>query len=241
MRKLLTLAIPIVLGVGVLTAALNSPQDDKPAAPRSQAGVASENALPAVIEESPTSVATIGDTTSTTVAAPTPAPAPAPETTTTTAQPKPKPAPAPTTTTAKPTAPVKLKPVSTTTTTQAPASSPEPTEAAAEEAAPSTIDCGQGTASARAIYGSNSETTALYAEVQNDSNREIELDRLVVRATYAEGGMKTYDLAVAGRRIQPGEKLVLSIPESTPQGHPSEFSISEFGFHTACMPECASR
>jgi hypothetical protein len=130
----------------------------------------------------------------------------------------------------------KPKPAPATTTTLAPSPEPETTEAAA----PSTIDCGQGTASARAIYGSNQEATSLYAEIQNESNREIELDRLAVKATYPNGGTKIYTIDVAGKRVQPGEKLVLSIPESAPQGAPKEFVISEFGFHTAGMPECAS-
>jgi outer membrane biosynthesis protein TonB len=231
MRKLLTLAIPLLLGVGILTAALN-PQREESSSPRRLAGVAKENALPAVIEESSTSTATLGPTTSTTAApAPVPVPVPVPPTTTSTAA-KPM-----TTVTSKPPVAPKPKPAPTTTTMAAPAPpAPEPTEAAA----PSTIDCGQGTASARAIYGGNKDATSLYAEVQNESNREIELDRLVVQATYPNGATKTYTLDVAGKRVQPGDKLVLSIPESAPQGAPKEFVISDFAFHTAGLPECAS-
>ena len=62
-----------------------------------------------------------------------------------------------------------------------------------------------------------------------------------MNAKYADGVTKTYTLDVAGRKLQPGETIVMSIPESAPQGHPTEFVISEFGFHTAGMPECASR
>jgi hypothetical protein len=232
MRKLLTLAIPLLLGVGILTAALN-PQREQSSSPRRQAGVARENALPAVIEESSTSTATLGPTTSTTAApSPVPVPVPVPSTTTSTAA-KPM-----TTVTSKPPVTAKPKPAPTTT-TAAPAT-PAPESESTESAAPSTIDCGQGTASARAIYGGNKDATSLYAEVQNESNREIELDRLVVQATYPDGVTKTYTLDVAGKRVQPGDKLVLSIPESAPQGAPKEFVISEFGFHTAGLPECAS-
>ena len=235
MRKLLTLAIPLLLGVGILTAALH-PQREESSSPRRQAGVATENALPAVIEESSTSTATLGPTTSTTAApspapAPLPVPVPVPSTTTSTAA-KPM-----TTVTSKPPVTAKPKPAPTTTTVAAPAPpAPDSTDAAA----PSTIDCGQGTASARAIYGGNKDAASLYAEVQNESNREIELDRLVVRATYPNGETKTYTLDVAGKRVQPGDKLVLSIPESAPQGAPKEFVISDFAFHTAGLPECAS-
>src|SRR5438094_5198403 len=105
MRKLLTLAIPIVLGVGLLTAALNNP-DDGHQASRRQGGVAAENALPAVIEESPVATASSESSTTTTTVA-----LAAPETTTTTAAPVPVPAPAPSTTstTSKPT-PTTAKP-----------------------------------------------------------------------------------------------------------------------------------
>jgi hypothetical protein len=234
MRKLLTLAIPLILGVGLLTAAFTDPRQEKPASSRRQAGVATEHALPAVIEESPTSTATLGPTTSTTAAAaPAPVPAPAlPQPTTTSTAAKPM-----TTVTTKPPVTAKPKAAPATTTTLAPAPEPEPTEAAA---GPSTVDCGQGTASARAIYGSNKEASSLYAEIENNSNREIELDRLSVNATYPDGGSRIYMLEVAGRRVQPGEKIVISIPDSAPQGAPKEFTIAEFGFHTAGMPECAS-
>jgi hypothetical protein len=157
-------------------------------------------------------------------------PAPVPSTTTSTAA-KPM-----TTVTSRPPVTAKPKPAPTTTTVPPAPPASEPTEAAG----PSTIDCGQGTASARAIYGGNKEATSLYAEVQNESNREIELDRLAVQATYPDGVTKTYTLDVAGKRIQPGDKVVLSIPESAPQGAPKEFVISDFGFHTAGLPECAS-
>ena len=48
MRKLLTLAIPIILGVGVLTALVSNPNDGQQAS-RRQGGVAAENALPAPV------------------------------------------------------------------------------------------------------------------------------------------------------------------------------------------------
>jgi outer membrane biosynthesis protein TonB len=232
MRKLLTLAIPLLLGVGILTAALH-PQREQSSSPRRQAGVATERALPAVIEEPSTSTATMAPTTSTTAApapVPVPLPVPVPSTTTSTAA-KPM-----TTVTSKPPVTAKPKPAPTTTTAAPAPPAPDSTDAAA----PSTIDCGQGTASARAIYGGNKDAASLYAEVQNESNREIELDRLVVQATYPNGETKTYTLDVAGKRVQPGDKLVLSIPESAPQGAPKEFVISDFGFHTAGLPECAS-
>jgi hypothetical protein len=81
----------------------------------------------------------------------------------------------------------------------------------------------------------------LTAKVTNQSNRDIELDSLVVHADYPSGG-KNYVVPVAGKRLSaaPGiTEAVFSIPES--QGpQPTKFAISEFRFHTAGLPECAS-
>ena len=158
MRKLLTLAVPIVFGVGLLTAAVYNPGDGNQA-PRRQGGVAAENALPAVIEESPATSASAGTTPAT-------EPAPAvPETTTTTAAP----APSTTSTTARPTTTTaKPKPAPTTTTTMMVAASPTPADAP-----PSTIDCGTGSASARALLGRSGTSYVISAKVNNESNRDI--------------------------------------------------------------------
>jgi hypothetical protein len=228
MRKLLTLAIPIVLGVGLLTAALNN-QGDGTQASRRQGGVAAENALPAVIEESPSATAT-ADTTPATE----PAPA-APETTTTTAAP----APSTTSTTAKPTATTAAKPKApaTTTTTMMIAASDTPADAP-----PSTIDCGTGSASARALLARSGTSYVISAKVNNESNRDIELDALVVRANYG-GTIKQFTVPVSGKTLQaaPGTtEMTFTIPESASDAPPASFEISEFRFHTAGLPECAS-
>ena len=221
MRKLLTLAIPLLLGVGLLTAVLYNPEQEQES-PRRQAGVAAENALPAVIEEATT-------TTMAPVAPPTTA---APATTTTTAKATPKPAAA-----AKP--PAAPRPAPTTTTTVA----PEPVQAAAP--APTVIDCGTGAANARASLVRSPSGTAyeLAVTVVNESTKAIEMDHLVVRAVYANGA-KEYTVAVAGKVVQarpnPSEAS-FSIPESSAEAAPISFEISEFRFHTAGLPECASQ
>src|SRR5687767_3207315 len=92
MRKLLTLAIPMLLGVGLLTAAIHS---DTPKE-RSQGGVASAPSQPAVIEEAaapttttaapaPTTTTTLAPVTTTTARKATPVTMPRPRPTTTTA------------------------------------------------------------------------------------------------------------------------------------------------------------
>src|SRR5437867_1991966 len=73
MRKLLTLAIPMLLGVGLLTAAVHKDPQNGGQSKRLQAGVAATRSDPAVIED-----AAAPATTTTTAA---------PETTTTTAAP----------------------------------------------------------------------------------------------------------------------------------------------------------
>ena len=231
MRKLLTLAIPMLLGVGLLTAAIHrDPQTDEQST-RLQAGVADTRSQPAVVGE-----AAAAPTTTTTAAAP------APETTTTTA------APAPTTTTT-------LAPVTTTTArrvvtpvTSAPRPRPTTTTAPAQTQAaapqPQIIDCGTGSASAKAnLVNLGSGRYALSATVVNESTKAIELDSLVVSADYGAAGKKQFSVAVSGKRVdaRPGQaEVTFQIPESEGDRAPNNFVISDFRFHTAGLPECTS-
>ena len=230
MRKLLILAIPMLLGVGLLTAAIHGDPQNK----RLQSGVTEERSLPAVIEEAAAPVPT---TTTTTTTAP-------PETTTTTA------APAPTTTTTRARVttttarPRSVTPVTAaprprpTTTTTAP---PEPAQAAAQ---PQMIDCGTGSASAKAnLVNLGPGRYGLTATVVNESTKAIELDSLIVTADYGAAGKKQYTVAVSGRRVdaRPGQfEATFSIPESESTTAPTNFVISDFRFHTAGLPECTS-
>ena len=231
MRKLLTLAIPLLLGVGVLTALVSNPQSGEQSK-RSQAGVAATRSLPAVIEEAAPA------TTPATV----PAAAAAPETTTTTAAPTTTTtaAPATTTTTARPkaTTPTTARAYHPTPTTTAPAQ----TQAAAPQ--PQVIDCGTGTASAKAnLTHPAANTYALTATVVNESTKSIELDSLVVTADYGAAGKKQFTVQVAGRQIdaRPGQaEVTFDIPQSQGPTAPINFVISDFRFHTAGLPECTS-
>ena len=231
MRKLLTLAIPLLLGVGVLTALVSNPQSGEQSK-RSQAGVAATRSLPAVIEEAAPA------TTPATV----PAAAAAPETTTTTAAPATTTtaAPATTTTTARPkaTTPTTARAYHPTPTTTAPAQ----TQAAAPQ--PAVIDCGTGTASAKAnLTHPGSGVYALTATVVNESTKAIELDSLVVTADYGAAGKKQFVVQVAGHQVdaRPGQaEVTFNIPESQGASVPSNFVISDFRFHTAGIPECTS-
>jgi hypothetical protein len=225
MRKLLTLAIPMLLGVGLLTAAIHSdPNGEQPK--RSQGGFSAAPSQPAVVEE-----AAAPATTTTTAA---------PETTTTTA------APAPTTTTT-------LAPITTTTARKAitPVTAPRPrpttttapaqTQAAAQ---PQVIDCGTGSANAKAnLVNLGPGRYGLTATVLNDSTKAIELDELVVTADYGAAGKKQFVVQVSGKQIEarPGpNEMTFSIPESEGSSAPTNFVISDFRFHTAGLPECAS-
>jgi hypothetical protein len=226
MRKLLTLAIPLLLGVGVLTALVHSDPQSGVHSTRSQAGVADiTKSLPAVIEAAaaPATPATAPASTTTTLA----------PTTTTTA------APATTTTTARPkaTTPTTARPRPTTTTSTAPAQ----TQAAAQ---PQVIDCGTGTASAKAnLVHPASSTYGLSATVVNESTKAIELDSLVVTADYGAAGKKQFVVQVSGKRVdaRPGQaEVTFDIPESQGPTAPANFVISDFRFHTAGLPECTS-
>lgn len=226
MRKLLTLAIPMLLGVGLLTAAIHQdPQSDEQSK-RLQAGVAKQSSQPAVVEEAaaPTTTTTAAPTTTTTAA-------PAPTTTTTRA--------IVTTTTARRTfTPVTSAPRPRPTTTTAP-----PQQQAAAQ--PTVIDCGTGSANAKAnLVNLGGGRYGLTATVINESTKDIELDSLVVTADYgAAGGKKQFNVAVGGKIVQarPGQaEVTFSIPESEGSGSPSNFVISDFRFHTAGLPECTS-
>ena len=224
MRKILTLAIPMLLGVGLLTAAVhNDPQSDGQSK-RLQSGVAKSSPQPAVVEEAaaPTTTTTVAPTTTTTAA-------PAPTTTTTyrfvtpttarrTVAPATSPRPRPTPTTA-----------------------PQQQQAASE---PTIIDCGTGSANAKAnLANLGGGRYGLTATVINESTKNIELDSLVVTADYGAAGKKQFVVQVAGKVIEarPGQaEVTFSIPESEGTGSPSNFVISDFRFHTAGLPECTS-
>ncbi len=216
-------AIPIVLAVGVLAAVANSPEDGKNlAAPDlEQGGEVTGTTLPAVIESPPVTVP---------VTAP-PAPAPV-ETTTTTMAPAPTP-----TTMARPKPAASPRPAYT---PPATAASPAPEPVVVQ---PEAVDCGTGSASARARLINEAGTYKLVATVINESTKEIQLDSLVVTATYA-GTEKMFTVNVGGRVVEarPGQaEMTFDIPESAGPGAPSTFQISEFRFHTAGLPQCSSQ
>jgi hypothetical protein len=235
MRKLLTLAIPMLLGVGVLTALVHSDPQSGQQSTRLQSGVAATRSLPAVIEE-----AAAGATPATTPAT-IPAVA-APETTTSTLAPT-------TTTTAAPTTTTTAKPKSTTPTTARPRATttttvPAQNQAAAPAPQPQVIDCGTGTASAKAnLVHPASASYGLTATVVNESTKAIELDSLVVTADYGAAGKKQFVVQVSGKRVdaRPGQaEVTFDIPESQGPTAPANFVISDFRFHTAGLPECTS-
>jgi cytoskeletal protein RodZ len=228
MRKLLTLAIPLLLGVGVLTAAIHNDPQNGQQSKRLQAGVAATRSLPAVIEEAAPAPATTATTaapaTTTTAAAPTTTTTAAPATTTTTAK-------------QKSTTPTTARPRPTTTTT-----APAQTQAPAPQ--PQVIDCGTGSASAKAnLVNLGSNRYGLTATVLNESTKAIQLDSLVVTADYGAAGKKQFSVAIAGRQVdaRPGQaEVTFSIPESEGTSAPTNFVISDFRFHTAGLPECTS-
>jgi cytoskeletal protein RodZ len=216
MRKLLTYAIPVILGVGVLAALVSNPSEEGQfSASRQQGGVSEEQpfGLPAVIEE--------------------------PTTTTTTApaliQPVTPVTIAPTPTTAA--RPVSTKPA------PKPAATPRPAPQPVQTPGPAPPDCGTGSAQAKATLVDTDPGIAtryrLGATVTNNSTKAVELDRLVVQAAYG-GVTKTFSASVGGRRIEPGATISIDIPESDSATAPSSFSITEFAFHTAGLPACAS-
>jgi hypothetical protein len=214
-------AIPIVMAVGVLAAVANNPEDQKLASDLHQSGEVTTPTVPAVVESPPVTVPVTA-----------PAPAPVVETTTTTMAPAPTP-----TTMARPkpaAAPRTSRPVSTPPATTA----PEPVVVQ-----PEAVDCGTGSASAKARLVNEAGTYKLIATVLNESTKDIQLDTLLVQATYS-GTVKTFEVNVGGRVVEarPGQaEMSFDIPESAGPGAPSTFEISEFRFHTAGLPQCSSQ
>ena len=223
MRRMLMYAIPIVLAVGLMAAVANNPEDGRQvAAPDlEQEGEVTDTTVPAVIESPPVTVpvtsppAPVVEETTTTTTAPAPAPTP-----TTMARPRPASSP---------------RPASTPPATSAPAPPPVVVQ-------PEQVDCGTGSASARARLVNEAGTYKLVATVLNESTKDVQLDSLVVKAVYA-GTTRTYEVNVGGRIVEarPGQaEMSFDIPESAGPGAPSTFEISEFRFHTAGFPQCAS-
>jgi hypothetical protein len=108
---------------------------------------------------------------------------------------------------------------------------------------PEAVDCGTGSASARARLVNEAGTYKLIATVLNESTKDVQLDSLVVRATYS-GTVKAFQVNVGGRVVaaRPGQaEMSFDIPESAGPGAPSTFEISEFRFHTAGLPQCSSQ
>jgi hypothetical protein len=108
---------------------------------------------------------------------------------------------------------------------------------------PEAVDCGTGSASARSRLVNDAGTYKLVATVINESTKDIQLDSLVVQATYASGP-KTFAVNVGGRLVEarPGQfEMSFDIPESAGSAAPSTFEITEFRFHTAGLPQCSSQ
>ena len=123
----------------------------------------------------------------------------------------------------------------------APAAPAGPAPAAADPnagAAPS--DCGQGTATALAVLDRTPAGYVLRATVANNADRTIELDRLVVQATYADGA-RTF-AAAAGLQVASGiTDADVALPESASAAPPLAYGVADFAFHTAGRPDCAAR
>jgi hypothetical protein len=215
MRKLLTYAIPVILGVGLLAALVNNPSEDGQLSASRQPGSVTEDpfGLPAVIEEPTTSTTTAPvavEVTTTTTAYVTPTTAARPVYTPKPAAPKPAPKPAPT---------------------------PQPQ--------PPAYDCGTGSAQAKVtlidVDPGIGTMYRLVATATSSASKTVELDKLVVQAMYG-GVNKTFTANVAGRKIEPGTSISIEIPESDSASAPSNSpQITEFVFHTAGLPQCSSQ
>ncbi|HEV7861704.1 MAG TPA: hypothetical protein VGR20_03350 [Acidimicrobiia bacterium] len=102
-------------------------------------------------------------------------------------------------------------------------------------------DCGQGSATAQAVLDRTGTGYELRATVANNSNRTVELDRLVVQATYGDV-VRSFTAAATGHWIAAGvAETGFGLPESASLTQPTSFAVTDFAFHTAGRPGCAAR
>jgi hypothetical protein len=126
------------------------------------------------------------------------------------------------------------------------ASGPDAADAADDPIAgmvegPGLTSCGQGSATAQAVLDRTPTGYVLRATVANDSNRVVELDRLVVEAVYPDGA-RTFDAGATAHWISAGvPQTSFAIPASASPTPPSSFSVADFGFHSAGRPDCIAR
>ncbi len=104
-------------------------------------------------------------------------------------------------------------------------------------------DCGHGVA--RAVAGVTTVEGAyeLTAMVRNDADRAVEIDTLVVRATYPGPRTATFPgdpTKFAGARVEPAQEVTFAIRESRAAEAPTSFEMAEFSYHTANLPQCKS-
>ena len=102
-------------------------------------------------------------------------------------------------------------------------------------------DCGRGVA--RAVAGVTTVEGAyeVTATVRNEADRAVEVDTLVVRATYPGPRTANYPsdaTKFAGTRIEPGQEVTFAIRESRASEAPTSFEVAEFSYHTAGLPQC---
>jgi hypothetical protein len=114
------------------------------------------------------------------------------------------------------------------------------TGATATTVAAEPTDCGRGTAAARAVLSGTGELFRLSARVDNEADRAIEIDSLVVRAVYPDG-TREFEAPTVGMQVEAETgRATFPAPGSDSPVPPSRFEIAEFKFHTAGQPECAS-
>ncbi len=104
-------------------------------------------------------------------------------------------------------------------------------------------DCGSGVARAAAGVTNVEAAYELIATVRNDADRAIEVDTLVVRATYPGGRTANYPsdaTKFAGARVQPGQEVTFAMRDSRATEAPTSFEVAEFSYHTADLPQCKS-
>ena len=108
-------------------------------------------------------------------------------------------------------------------------------------------DCGSGEAGARsefhAVSTSDPDTFTLTGQVDvvNNLSKAIEVDKLAVRVTYADG---SYDVvkfpSAVGAQVQPGEDKPLALTFDAGQ-LPTATSVESLDYHVVGVPGCSAQ
>ena len=126
--------------------------------------------------------------------------------------------------------------------TTAPPATAGPTSAGtAPPPPPEAAACGNGSADATPIPPEEPDGNRYptRAEVASEFDRPIEINRLALRVTFANGTAQDVEMHTAGVVVPPGERRLLSGPTIESDSPPLRWQITLFVYQPEGRPDCA--